>query len=78
MEIYAEFEPSAEDELDDDRDHLQEIQQLLERTADTAEGQAAGEVYEQLRFDLCPECRRKFARNPLGREPAKQFDFSKN
>jgi hypothetical protein len=35
-------------------------------------------VYEQLRFDLCPECRKKFLKNPLGREYSKQFDFSKN
>jgi hypothetical protein len=31
-----------------------------------------------MRFDLCPECRKKFLKNPLGREHSKQFDFSKN
>jgi hypothetical protein len=31
-----------------------------------------------MRFDLCTECRRKFLKNPLGREPTKQFDFSQN
>jgi hypothetical protein len=36
------------------------------------------DVYQQLRFDLCPECRKKFVKNPLGREGSKQFDFSKN
>ena len=36
------------------------------------------EVYQQLRFDLCPECRKKFIRNPLGRETAKAFGFSAN
>ncbi len=29
-------------------------------------------------FDLCPECRKKFVKHPLGREASKQFDFSKN
>jgi hypothetical protein len=31
-----------------------------------------------LRFDLCPDCRRKFVKNPLGREVAKAFGFSSN
>ena len=36
------------------------------------------DVYQQLRFDLCPECRKKFMKAPLGRETLKQFDFSQN
>jgi hypothetical protein len=32
-----------------------------------------------MRFDLCPECRKKFVKSPLGREAvAKAFDFSEN
>jgi hypothetical protein len=78
MEVYAAFDPSAMDELDDDRDHLQEIQEILQRCEDASDPQIGNDVYEQLRFDLCTECRKKFIKNPLGREPAKQFDFSKN
>jgi hypothetical protein len=78
MEVYAAFDPVAMDELDDDRDHLQEIQEILQRCADAVDPQVSSEVYEQLRFDLCPECRRKFVQNPLGREHSKQFHFSKN
>ena len=36
------------------------------------------DVYQQLRFDLCPECRKKFLKNPLGRKTIEQFDFSQN
>jgi hypothetical protein len=78
MEVYAAFDPAAMDELDDDRDHLQEIQEILQRSADAADTQLGSDVYEQLRFDLCPDCRKKFTHNPLGREFSKQFDFSKN
>jgi hypothetical protein len=78
MEVYAAFDPVAMDELVDDRDHLQEIQEILQRCADAADPQVSTEVYEQLRFDLCPDCRKKFVQNPLGREHSKQFDFSKN
>jgi len=78
MEIYAAFDPNAADEEDDDRDHLQEIQDILERLDDAESDQIGEEVYQQMRFDLCPECRRKFLKNPLGREIAKVFGFSEN
>ncbi len=78
MEVYAAFDPTVADEEDDDRDHLQEIQDILERLEDTDNEQIGEEVYQQMRFDLCPECRKKFIKNPLGRETAKVFGFSNN
>ena len=77
MEVYAAFDPAAADN-DDDRDHLEEIQDILERMEDMPGDEIGDEVYQQLRFDLCPECRKKFIRNPLGRETAKAFGFSAN
>jgi len=32
----------------------------------------------QRRFDLCSDCRKRFLRDPLGRENAQKFQFSKN
>jgi hypothetical protein len=78
MEVYAAFDPSALDEADDDRDHLQEIQEILQRSEEAADECVGSDVYEQLRFDLCTDCRKKFLKNPLAREATKQFDFSKN
>lgn len=78
MEVYAAFDPVASDGEEDDRDHLQEVQDILERMEDAASDQMGEDVYQQLRFDLCPECRRKFLKNPLGREVAKLCDFSNN
>lgn len=78
MEVYASMDPSAEDHADDEHDHLEEIQQILERLDDAEDDALDQDVYQSLRFDLCPECRRKFLKNPLGREPIKQFDFSQN
>ena len=78
MEVYAAFDPVVIDDGMHDRDHLQEIQDVLERLEDAEDDQVGEEVYQQLRFDLCPECRRKFVKNPLGREAAKAFGFSKN
>jgi hypothetical protein len=78
MEVYAALDPALDD-TDDDRDGLQEVQDMLQRMEETGtEGVEEDEVYQQLRFDLCPECRKKFLKQPLGRQAVKQFDFSQN
>jgi hypothetical protein len=79
MEVYAAFDPVATDENEEDRDHLQEVQDILEGLEDADDDQIGDDVYQQMRFDLCPECRKKFIKSPLGREAAgKVFDFSEN
>jgi hypothetical protein len=75
LEVYAAFDPGFGD--DDDVDGLHEIQEILQRAEDASDEAISPEVYEQKRFDLCSDCRKKFLRNPLGRE-LKQFNFSKN
>ena len=77
MEVYAAMDPLG-DELEDDRDHLQEIQEILERAEDVEDEQIGDDVYQQVRFDLCCDCRRKFIRNPLAFSSRKQLDFSNN
>jgi len=78
VEVYAAFDPSSVEEDEGDCDHLEEIQNILERLDDATSAQISDDVYRQMRFDLCPECRRKFMKNPLGRETAKAFGFSSN
>jgi hypothetical protein len=78
IDIFAAFDPNPADEQDDDRDHLQEIQDLLERLDGREGEEESGELFRQLRFDLCAECRKKFLKNPLGRETAGVLGFSKN
>ena len=58
MEVYAAFDATASDEDEDDRDHLEEVQDILERMDDVADEQLGEDVYQQLRFDLCPACRK--------------------
>ncbi|OHB67368.1 MAG: hypothetical protein A2V70_06550 [Planctomycetes bacterium RBG_13_63_9] len=78
MEVYAAFEPTVADEEEDDRDHLQEIQDILERLDGGDNDPIDDEVYQQMRFDLCPECRKRFLQNPLGHEVVRVFGFSEN
>ena len=78
LEVYAAFDPLAVDDSEDDRDNLQDLHEVLERMEDAVDGQIGDEVYQQMRFDLCPECRTKFVKNPLGRKTVEKYDFSKN
>ena len=76
MEIEAVMDPIHENEPQDDRDHLLEIDEILERVE--AEEVAAEEVHHKRRYDLCPQCYRKFAANPLAREKKTTLGFSHN
>jgi hypothetical protein len=78
IEVYAALDPAAAAEDENDRDHLEELQDILECLEDADDAQIGDDVYQQLRFDLCPQCRKRFLQNPLGREVAKAFGFSSN
>ena len=71
IEVYAAFDPTATSEDENDRDHLQEIQDILECLEDADDNQIGDDVYQQLRFDLCPECRKKFLKIRLDAKPQK-------
>ena len=77
IEIGAVFDP-VEETIDDDRDHLQEIHDILEHMEDADVEHIADQVHQTMSFDLCAECRRQFVKRPLGRETTHLFDFSKN
>ena len=79
LEIEAAMDPLHEDELEDDRDHLLEIDEMLERADAVDCGDLGEAIYQKRRYDLCPQCYRKFAGNPLGREKkAASLGFSHN
>ena len=68
----------VENGIDDDRDELLEIHEILERMEDIECEDICDDVYQKLRFDLCSDCYKKFIASPVGREPVEQFGFSKN
>jgi hypothetical protein len=78
MEVYAAFDQNPFAETDNDRDHLQEIQDILQRADDAHDDAIGPDVYDQMRFDLCSDCRKKFVKHPLGREVSALVEFSKN
>lgn len=78
LEVYAAMEPIDVDDVEDDRDHLLEVHEILERMDDADSEEVGEEVYQKRRYDLCPECHKRFARDPFGRDLASHLDFSEN
>src|SRR4051794_40045530 len=53
VEVYAAIDPLDNDANEDERDHLQEMQDLLQRSEADSDP-IDDDVYQTLRFDLCP------------------------
>lgn len=78
LEVEAAMDPLHGNQLEDDRDHLLEIDEILERV-DAADCPEIGDdIYQKRRYDLCPQCFRKFMQNPVGREKKASLGFSQN
>jgi hypothetical protein len=79
IEVFAAHDPSEITEADLDDDHMEAVSQLLREMEDNlADPEDLEETTQTFRYDLCPGCRKKFARDPLGKEAAQKFDFSEN
>lgn len=78
LEVYAAMEPAEADEMEDDRDHLLEVQEILERLEAGEDDNIGDDVYQKRHFDLCPQCYREYTKNPLAREQQVQLGFSPN
>jgi hypothetical protein len=79
MEVFAAHDPAEICDADLDEDHIEAVSQLLRDMEDNlADPEEAAPAYKKFRYDLCPECHKKFVRDPLGKEAAQKFDFSEN
>ena len=78
IEVFAAYDPLEITEEDLEEDHMEEISQLIKQMDDMDDQELEDQVYKSFRFDLCPECHKKFLKDPLSREAARSIDFSKN
>ncbi len=79
MEVFAAHDPAKITEADLDDDHMQAVSELLRDMDETLEDpELVQPVYKHFRYDLCPDCHKRFLRDPLGKDNAQKFDFSKN
>ena len=78
IEVYAAYDPLeiTEDDLEDD--HMEQIGELIKSMEHMDQQELEDQVYKSFRFDLCPDCHKKFLKDPLGREASRSVDFSKN
>ena len=77
MEVFAAHDQHelTDDDLDDD--HLESLSEMLQEMDETGIEPDLAPAYKQIRYDLCPECHKKFLRDPLNKDAIK-FDFSEN
>ena len=79
MEVFAAHDPAELTEADLDEDHMEAVSQLLRDEEDQlGDSEEPAPPHKNFRYDLCPNCHKKFVRDPLGREAAQKFDFSEN
>ena len=79
IEVFAADDPAEITEADLDEDHMEAVSQLLREMEDNlADPEGVQPAYKNFRYDLCPECHKKFVRDPLNKEAAQKFDFSEN
>jgi hypothetical protein len=79
IEVFAAHDPREITEADLDEDHMEAVSQLLHEMEDNiADPEVESPSHKQFRYDLCPECQKKFLRDPLGKESEQKFDFSEN
>ena len=64
--------------IGEEEDHLEEMQDLLERLDDCEDPRMDQDAARSLRFDLCDACRQRFVKNPLGLKSGTQLNFSQN
>lgn len=67
VEVKAAYDPMEITRDDLKRDFEAEMRRLLARMEKISEEEAQEQVYKKFTFDLCPDCRKRYIRNPLGR-----------
>src|SRR5438309_271641 len=79
IEVFAAHDPAEITEADLDDDHMEAVSELLREMEDNpGESDETEPAHRNFRYDLCPGCRKKFVRDPLGKEAVQKFDFSEN
>jgi hypothetical protein len=82
IEVFARHDPAKLSEEDLEEDHMEAISQLLRDMDEQQAENGVEPTRHHLRYDLCPECRQRYLRDPLNKElnkeAAQKFDFSEN
>lgn len=79
IETFPAHDPNALTEADLDEDHMELLSQYLTEHHDD-QATAFEPSTQQLRYDLCPDCKSRYLLNPLNKEieQKKKVQFSEN
>ena len=77
IEVQAMLNAAEIPELEEDRDYLDEIDDAL-MAVDLDDTSLLANQPRKLRYDLCPECFRRYIQDPLGAEMPLHVGFSHN
>lgn len=78
IEVFAAHDPAELTEADLDEDQMEAVSQLLRDIESGLAEEEPASDYKHFRYDLCPDCQKKFVRDPLAKEANQKFDFSEN
>ena len=78
LEVFAAYDPMELVEEDLEKDHLEEISDLIEKMEGMDDQEIEDQVYKSLRFDLCPSCQRKYIKDPLFKNARRRIRFGDN
>jgi hypothetical protein len=65
IEVYAAYDPMEIGADDIEKDHNDEIEELLEEMEGFDAEQLESQVYKTFRFDLCAHCHEAYLKDPL-------------
>jgi hypothetical protein len=77
IEVFPNVETSGLTDADLEEDHLEAVGEML-RDLDDDDLEPVVPATRQFRYDLCPTCQKRFARDPLNKDTAGKFLFSEN
>jgi len=77
LEVQATMDLPELESVEDERDHLLEIEELLDELGDPNLA-CVDEDYQRRCYDLCAQCYQDYIKNPLGIEKNRRVGFSKN
>jgi len=79
IEVFAAHDPAEITEADLDEDHMEAVSQLLrDIDEEIIDPGLTDPATQNFRYDLCHECRKRFLRDPLGKDGSQKLHFSEN
>lgn len=78
VEVYPAFDPDQIDEDDLDADNLEELASAIEAIEAGHKVPLDEDCQKEFRFDLCPNCQKRYLNDPLGRDALRRLNFSEN